>query len=53
MLLRIMHVPPPLPKYALISSHQVVDASFQSPFVDPCIHTHLAYYVISAYLIVW
>jgi len=37
----------------VISSYQVVDASFQSPLVGPCIHTHLAYNVISAYLIVW
>jgi len=53
MLLRIMPAVPPLPKSPLISSYQVVDASFQSPLVDPCIHTHLAYNVISAYLIVW
>ena len=53
MLLRIMPAAPPLSKSQSISSYQVVDASFQSPLVGPCIHTHLAYNVISAYLIVW
>jgi len=42
MLLRIMPAPPPLPKSPLISFYQVVNASFQSPLVGPCIHTHLA-----------
>ena len=51
MLLRIMSAAPTLPKSPLISSYQVVDASFRSPLVGPCIHTHLAYNVISAYLI--
>jgi len=53
MLLRIMPAAPPMPKPPLISSYQVVDTSFQSPLVGPCIHTHLAYNVISAYLIIW
>jgi len=53
MLLRIIPAAPPLPKYPLISSYQVVDGSFQSPLVDPNIQTHLAYHVISAYLIIW
>jgi len=51
MLLRIMPAAPP--KSPLISSYQVVNASFQYPLVGPCIHTHLAYNVISAYLIEW
>ena len=50
-LLRIM--PAALPKSPLISRYQVVDASFQSTLFGPCIHTHLAYNVTSAYLIVW
>jgi len=53
MLLGIMPAAPPLPKSQLISSYQVVYAFFQSPLVGPCIHTYLAYNVISAYLIVW
>jgi len=53
MLLGIMPAAAPLPKSPLMSSYQVVDASFQSPLVGPCIHTHLAYNVISAHLIVW
>ena len=53
MLLHIMSAAPPLPISPLISSYQVVDASFQSPLVGPCIHTHLAYNAISAYVIVW
>jgi len=53
MLLGIMTAALPLSKSPLISSYQVVDASFQSPIVGPCIHTHLAYNVISACLIVW
>jgi len=53
MLLGIVPAAPPLPKSPLISSYQVVDASLQSPLVGLCIHTHLAYNVISAYLIVW
>jgi len=32
----------PLATPMLISFYQVVDASFQSPLVGPCIHTHLA-----------
>jgi len=48
-----MPAAPPLPKSPLISSYQVVDASFQSPLVGPCMHIHLAYNVISAYLTVW
>jgi len=52
MLLGIMPAAPPLPKSPLISSDQLVDASFQSPFAGLCIHTHLAYNVISAYLMV-
>ena len=48
MLLRIMPAAPPLPKSPLISSYQVVDVSFQSSLVGPCIHTHQAYNVISA-----
>jgi len=39
MLLRIMPATQPLPKPPLISSYQVVDASFQSPLVGRCIHT--------------
>jgi len=47
-----MPAAPPLPKSPLVFSYQVVDASFQSPLVGLCIHTHhLAYVVISAYLI--
>ena len=53
MLLRTMPAAPLQPKSPLTSSYQVVDASFQSPLVGPCIHTHLAYNVISAYLVVW
>jgi len=53
MLLRIMPAAPLLPKSPLISSHQVVDASFQSRLVDLCIHSHLVYNAISAYMIVW
>jgi len=53
MLLRIMPAAPLLPKSPLISFYQVVDASFQFPLVGPCIHTHLSYNIISAYLIVW
>jgi len=53
MLLRNMPAALPLAKSPLKSSYQVVDASFQSPFVGPCIPTHLVYSVISAYLIVW
>ena len=53
MLLRITFAAPPPPKSPLISSYPVLDASFQSPIVGPCTHTHLAYNVISAYLIVW
>jgi len=51
--LRITPEAPPLPKSPLISSYQVVDASFQFPLIGPCIHTHLAYNVMSEYLIVW
>jgi len=52
--LGILPAAPLLPTSPLISFYQVVDASFQSPIVVPCIHTHLlAYNVISAYLIVW
>jgi len=53
MLVRITFAAPPLPKSPLISSYPVLDVSFQFPLVGPCIHTHLAYNVISAYLIVW
>jgi len=53
MLLGIMPAAPPLPRSPLISSYQVVGASFQSTLVGPCIHTHLTYNVISAYLIEW
>jgi len=52
MLLRITFAAPSLPKSPLISSYPVLDASFQSPLVGPCIYPHLAYNVISAYLIV-
>jgi len=53
MLLRIMPATPLLPKSPLITSYQMVDTSFQSPFVGPCVDAHLANNVICAYLIVW
>jgi len=49
--LRIMPAAPPLTKSP--SSYQVVNASFLSPLVGPCMYTHLAYNVISAHMIVW